>query len=53
MTWTLVFTRQAQKDARRLSRARLRPKAETLLELLRRNPFESPTLLSGHSRRTS
>jgi Txe/YoeB family toxin of toxin-antitoxin system len=42
VTWTLVFTRQAQKDARRLARAGLRPKAETLLELLQRSPFATP-----------
>ena len=42
MSWGLLFTRQAQKDARRLARAGLRPKAESLLELLQRNPFETP-----------
>jgi len=42
VSWGLLFTRQAQKDARRLARAGLRPKAESLLELLQRNPFETP-----------
>lgn len=42
MSWQLVFTRQAQKDARKLSSAGLRPKAEALLELLRKNPFQTP-----------
>ncbi len=42
MSWELVFTKQAQKDAKKLSSAGLRPKAETLLEVLRTNPFQSP-----------
>ena len=40
--WRLVFTRQAQKDARRLAAAGLRPKAERLLAVLERDPFQSP-----------
>ena len=40
--WQVVFTRQAQNDARKLYRAGLRPKAERLLELLRRNPYGQP-----------
>jgi len=40
--WQLAFTRQAQKDAKKLSAAGLRPKAESLLEILKRNPFETP-----------
>ncbi len=40
--WQLVFTAQAQKDARKVARSGLRPKAEQLLEILRRNPFETP-----------
>lgn len=42
VTWQLVFTRQAQKDAKKLSAAGLRPKAESLLELLTHNPFQTP-----------
>lgn len=38
----MVFTKQAQKDARRLASAGLRPKAEELLTLLARNPFQRP-----------
>ncbi|MDQ2899537.1 MAG: Txe/YoeB family addiction module toxin [Acidobacteriota bacterium] len=37
-----MFTKQAQKDARRLASAGLRPKAEHLLALLASNPFEKP-----------
>ena len=40
--WRVVFTNQAQKDARRLARSGLRDKAEDLLSILRRNPRQSP-----------
>jgi toxin YoeB len=42
VAWTLVFTRQAQKDAKKLSASCLRPKAELLLEIVKRNPFRTP-----------
>ena len=42
VTWQLVFTKQAQKDAKKLSRSGLRPKVEMLLDLLRKNPFQEP-----------
>jgi toxin YoeB len=42
VTWRLVYTRQAQRDAKKLAASGLRPKAETLLEILARNPFEDP-----------
>ena len=42
MNWQLVFTKDAQKDAKKLSSAGLRPKAEALLEVLRKNPFQNP-----------
>ena len=42
MTWKVVYTKQAQRDARKLAAAGLKPKAEELIELLRRNPFETP-----------
>ncbi len=40
--WTVVYTRQAAKDAKKLKRSGLKPAAEKLLELLKRNPFQSP-----------
>jgi len=40
--WQLVFTKQAQKDAKKLSAAGLRAKAEFLLDILRENPYQSP-----------
>jgi len=42
VTWQLVYTRQAQRDARKVAVAGLRPKAEELLELLAHNPFQNP-----------
>ena len=40
--WEVVYTPQAQKDARKLARSSLRPRAQKLLDLLARNPFETP-----------
>jgi toxin YoeB len=40
--WRLVFTKQAQKDAKKLSSANLRSKAEELLETLKEDPFRNP-----------
>ena len=42
MSWRLVYTRAAQKDAGRLSAAGLRERTEALLELLADDPFRSP-----------
>jgi len=42
VTWRIVFTRQAQEDARRLASAGLRDQAESLLSILGRDPFSSP-----------
>jgi len=59
VTWQLVFTKQAQKDAKRLASAGLKPKAQELLEILKNNPFPNPPpyeklvgdLLGAYSRR--
>jgi toxin YoeB len=40
--WKVVYTRQAQSDARKIAAAGLRPKAEKLLEILSRNPYQTP-----------
>ncbi len=42
VSWRLVYTKQARKDAKKLAAAGLRPKAEFLLEILKKNPFQSP-----------
>jgi Txe/YoeB family toxin of toxin-antitoxin system len=40
--WKLVYTPQAQKDAKKLARSGLRANAEALLEVLEENPFRRP-----------
>jgi len=40
--WELVYTKQAQKDAKKLAAAGLKPKAMELLNILRANPFQNP-----------
>ena len=42
VTWTLVYTREAAKDAKKLSRSGLRAKAESLLSILSRDPYQNP-----------
>ena len=59
MTWRVVFTKQAQKDARNLASSGLKQKAQTLLSVLAENPFQTPPtyeklvgdLTGAHSRR--
>lgn len=41
-TWRVIFTKQAQKDAKKLSTSNLRPKAEALLAILREDPYRTP-----------
>jgi Txe/YoeB family toxin of toxin-antitoxin system len=38
--WEIVFTKQAQRDARKIATAGLRPKAQKLLDILSENPFQ-------------
>ena len=40
--WQLVYTKQALKDAKKLASSGLRAKAEELLDILRRNPYQNP-----------
>ena len=40
--WQLYYTKQAQKDAKKISSAGLRPKAELLLAVLESNPYQNP-----------
>lgn len=42
MSWKIVFTRQAQRDAKKIARSNLRKKAEALLAILARDPFQKP-----------
>lgn len=40
--WRIIYTRQAAKDARKLKRSGLKPKAEAILEILSHDPLQSP-----------
>ena len=42
MNWRIVYAKQAQKDAKKLSASGLKAKAEELLNILRQNPFQNP-----------
>ncbi len=43
MTWRLVYTRQAQRDAKKLASSGLKPNAQALLALLAEDPYRRPT----------
>lgn len=40
--WRIVFTKQAQKDAKKIAAGGLRSNAEKLLNILRDNPYQTP-----------
>ena len=42
VNWTLVYTKQAQKDAKKISSSGLRPNVERLLDIIAANPFQNP-----------
>ncbi len=42
MSWKIVYTNQAKRDAKKLSRSGLKRQAEKLLNVLRENPFQNP-----------
>ena len=42
MSWELVYSKQALKDAKKLKAAGLKPKAEELLEVLKSDPLQNP-----------
>lgn len=42
MSWQLIFTKQAQKDAKKLSASGLKPKTQELLVILAANPYQNP-----------
>lgn len=42
MNWQLVYTKQAQKDAKKLASRGLKPKAQELLAILAADPFQRP-----------
>jgi Txe/YoeB family toxin of toxin-antitoxin system len=42
VTWRLVYTRHAQKDARKIAKSSLKERALALLKLIEENPFQTP-----------
>jgi toxin YoeB len=40
--WQVVFTKLAQKGAKKLSAVGLRPKAEQVIDILRENSYKTP-----------
>ena len=42
MSWIVVFTKQARKDAKKLSASGLKSKAEAIIKFLRENPYQIP-----------
>jgi Txe/YoeB family toxin of toxin-antitoxin system len=44
VSWHLVFTKQAQKDARKVAHSGLKPQASRILNILRKDPYQNPPL---------
>ena len=42
MSWRIVFTKKAQKDAKKLSASNLKEKAEDTIQILRKDPYRIP-----------
>ena len=42
VNWNIVYTKQAQKDAKKIASANLKDKTVELIEILRNNPYQSP-----------
>jgi toxin YoeB len=42
VSWNLVYTKQAQKDAKKLASSNLQDKAQALLDIIQTNPFQNP-----------
>ena len=42
MSWKLYYTKQAQKDARKLASSGLKEKAQELLQVIQENPYQNP-----------
>lgn len=42
MSWRLLHTKAAQKDAKKLAAAGLKPEAQVLLEILQQDPYQTP-----------
>jgi toxin YoeB len=61
VSWRVVYTKQAQKDARKITDVGLKLKAEKLIEILKSDPLQKPPpfeklvgdLSGAYSRRTN
>ena len=42
MSWSIVYTRQARKDAKKIASSNLKPQAQRLFDILTKNPFQNP-----------
>jgi toxin YoeB len=42
VTWKIVFTSQAQRDAKKIARSGLKPRVERLLGILGEGPYQTP-----------
>jgi len=42
VSWEIIYSKQAQKDAKKLAAAGLKDKALQLFEILKTNPFQNP-----------
>ena len=42
MSWKIVYTKQAQKDAKKIASSGLKQKAEKLLNILKKDPYQNP-----------
>ncbi len=42
MSWEIIYSKHAQKDAKKLAAAGLKDKALQLLEILKNDPFQNP-----------
>lgn len=42
MNWNIVYTNQANRDAKKLSRSGLKTQAQKLLDILEENPYQNP-----------
>ena len=42
MSWRIVYTKQAQKDAKKLVSSNLKPQTQRLLDIIAKNPFQNP-----------
>lgn len=42
MSWTIVYTNHAKRDAKKLAKSGLKPQAQKLLKILEENPYQTP-----------